>query len=260
MDALSSQSSLAGYKAVLMAANKLDKFFPMLITAAGTIPPARVLVLGAGVAGLQAIATARRLGAVVEAYDVRPAVKDEVKSLGARFLELNLETQEGEGGYAQAQSEEFLNKQRELMAEHVASNDVVITTASIPGRRAPLLVTASMAKSMHRGSVIVDMAAESGGNCELTRPGQVIKVDGIWIDGTSNIPSTVALHASQLYARNITNLLQYLDGEGRLKLDFEDEITKGCCVTHNGKVINERACQMMAAATAHQSLEQEVSR
>ena len=260
MDALSSQSSLAGYKAVLMAANKLDKFFPMLITAAGTIPPARVLVLGAGVAGLQAIATARRLGAVVEAYDVRPAVKEEVKSLGARFLELNLETQEGEGGYAQAQSEEFLNKQRELMAEHVANNDVVITTASIPGRRAPLLVTASMVKSMHRGSVIVDMAAESGGNCELTLPGQVIEVEGIWIDGTSNIPSTVALHASQLYARNITNLLQYLDGEGRLKLDFEDEITKGCCVTHNGKVVNERARQMMETATAHQPLEQEVSR
>ena len=171
MDALSSQSSLAGYKAVLMAANRLDKFFPMLITAAGTIPPARVLVLGAGVAGLQAIATARRLGAVVEAYDVRPAVKDEVKSLGARFLELDLETQEGEGGYAQAQSEAFLTRQRELMAEHVAANDVVITTASIPGRRAPLLVTASMVKSMHRGSVIVDMAAESGGNCELTQPG-----------------------------------------------------------------------------------------
>ncbi len=260
MDALSSQSSLAGYKAVLMAANRLDKFFPMLITAAGTIPPARVLVLGAGVAGLQAIATARRLGAVVEAYDVRPAVKDEVKSLGAKFLELNLETQEGEGGYAQAQNEAFLSKQRELMAQHVAANDVVITTASIPGRRAPLLVTASMVKCMHRGSVIVDMAAESGGNCELTQPGQVIEVDGIWMDGTSNIPSTVALHASQLYARNITNLLQYLDGEGRLKLDFEDEITKGCCVTHNGNVINERARQMMQAATAHQNLEQEVSR
>jgi len=260
MDALSSQSSLAGYKAVLMAANRLDKFFPMLITAAGTIPPARVLVLGAGVAGLQAIATARRLGAVVEAYDVRPAVKDEVKSLGARFLELHLETQEGEGGYAQAQSEAFLTRQRELMAEHVASNDVVITTASIPGRRAPLLVTASMVKSMHRGSVIVDMAAESGGNCELTRPGQVIEVDGVWIDGTSNIPSTVALHASQLYARNITNLLQYLDGEGKLKLDFDDEITKGCCVTYAGQVVNERARQMMEAATAHLSLEKEVSR
>ena len=260
MDALSSQSSLAGYKAVLMAANRLDKFFPMLITAAGTIPPARVLVLGAGVAGLQAIATARRLGAVVEAYDVRPAVKDEVKSLGARFLELDLETQEDEGGYAQAQSEAFLTRQRELMTEHVAANDVVITTASIPGRRAPLLVTASMVKSMHRGSVIVDMAAESGGNCELTQPGQVIEVDGIWIDGTSNIPSTVALHASQLYARNITNLLHHLDGEGRLKLDFEDEITRGCCVTHAGQVVNERARQMMEAATAHQSFEKEVSR
>ncbi len=260
MDALSSQSSLAGYKAVLMAANRLDKFFPMLITAAGTIPPARVLVLGAGVAGLQAIATARRLGAVIEAYDVRPAVKDEVKSLGARFLELDLETKEGEGGYAQAQSEAFLTRQRELMTEHVAANDVVITTASIPGRRAPLLVTASMVKSMHRGSVIVDMAAESGGNCELTQPGQVIEVDGIWIDGTSNIPSTVALHASQLYARNITNLLHHLDGEGRLKLDFEDEITRGCCVTHAGQVVNERARQMMEAATAHQSFEKEVSR
>ena len=260
MDALSSQSSLAGYKAVLMAANRLDKFFPMLITAAGTIPPARVLVLGAGVAGLQAIATARRLGAVVEAYDVRPAVKDEVKSLGARFLELELETQEGEGGYAQAQVEAFLSKQRELMAEHVAANDVVITTAAIPGRRAPLLVTSAMVKSMRRGSVIVDMAAESGGNCELTRPGQVIEVDGIWIDGTSNIPSTVALHASQLYARNISNLLQYLDGEGRLKLDFEDEITRDCCVTHAGQVVNVRARQMMQAVVAHKSLEKEMSR
>ena len=259
MDALSSQSSLAGYKAVLMAANRLDKFFPMLITAAGTIPPARVLVLGAGVAGLQAIATARRLGAVVEAYDVRPAVKDEVKSLGARFLELELKTQEGVGGYAQAQSDAFLSRQRELMAEHVTATDVVITTASIPGQRAPLLITASMVKSMHRGSVIVDMAAESGGNCELTKPGRVIEVDGIWIDGTSNIPSTVALHASQLYARNITNLLQYLNGDGRLKLDFEDEITKGCCVTHAGQVVNERAHHMMEAAVAHQSLEKEVS-
>jgi NAD(P) transhydrogenase subunit alpha len=260
MDALSSQSSLAGYKAVLMAANRLDKFFPMLITAAGTIPPARVLVLGAGVAGLQAIATARRLGAVVEAYDVRPAVKDEVKSLGARFLELELETQEGEGGYAQMQGEAFLTRQRKLMAEHVTANDVVITTASIPGRPAPLLVTASMVKGMRRGSVIVDMAAESGGNCEVTLPGQVIEVDGVWIDGTSNIPSSVALHASQLYARNITNLLHHLDGDGRLKLDFEDEITRGCCVTHAGQVVNERARQMMEAATTSHAIQTEVSR
>ena len=260
MDALSSQSSLAGYKAVLMAANRLDKFFPMLITAAGTIPPARVLVLGAGVAGLQAIATARRLGAVVEAYDVRPAVKDEVKSLGARFLELELETQEGEGGYALAQSEAFLTRQRELMTEHVAANDVVITTASIPGRKAPLLITASMVKSMRRGSVIVDMAAESGGNCEVTRPGQVVEVDGVWIDGTSNIPSTVALHASQLYARNITNLLHHLVGDDGLKLDFEDEITRGCCLTHAGQVVNERARQMIEAAAAPQVIETEVRR
>lgn len=259
MDALSSQSSLAGYKAVLMAANRLGKFFPMLITAAGTIPPARVLVLGAGVAGLQAIATARRLGAIVEAYDVRPAVKDEVKSLGARFLELELETQEGEGGYAHEQSETFLTRQRELLAEHVAANDVVITTASIPGRKAPLLITASMVKGMRRGSVIVDMAAESGGNCEVTRPGQVIEVDGVWVDGTSNIPSTVALHASQLYARNITNLLHHLVVDGRLKLDFEDEITRGCCVTHAGKVVNERARQMIEAANAPQAIQTEVS-
>src|SRR5712692_921008 len=173
MDALSSQSSLSGYKAVLMAANRLGKFFPMLMTAAGTIPPARVLVLGAGVAGLQAIATARRLGAVVEAYDVRPAVQEEVKSLGARFLELKLEIQEGEGGYAREQSEDFLNRQREGLAEHVAANDVVITTASIPGRRAPLLITAPMLKAMRRGSVIVDLAAESGGNCAATLPGRV---------------------------------------------------------------------------------------
>jgi NAD(P) transhydrogenase subunit alpha len=258
MDALSSQSSLAGYKAVLMAANRLGKFFPMLITAAGTIPPAHVLVLGAGVAGLQAIATARRLGAVVESYDVRPAVKDEVKSLGARFLELGLETQEGEGGYAQEQSEMFLTRQRELLAEHVAANDVVITTASIPGRKAPLLITASMVKGMRRGSVIVDMAAESGGNCEVTQPGRVIEVDGVWVDGTSNIPSTVALHASQLYAKNITNLLNYLVVDGRLKLDFDDEITRSCCVTHAGKVVNERVRQMIEAAAAAQAMQTEV--
>ena len=260
MDALSSQSSLAGYKAVLMAANRLDKFFPMLITAAGTIPPARVLVLGAGVAGLQAIATARRLGAVVEAYDVRPAVKEEVKSLGARFLELELETQEGEGGYANVQSERFLARQRDLLAEHVAANDVVITTASIPGQKAPLLITASMVKGMHRGSVIVDMAAESGGNCEVTRPGQVLEVDGVWVDGTTNIPSTVALHASQLYARNISNLLHLLVVDGGLKLDFEDEIIKGCCVTHAGQVVNERARQLIEAAAAPQAIQTEVSR
>jgi NAD(P) transhydrogenase subunit alpha len=252
MDALSSQASLAGYKAVLMAANRLGKFFPMLTTAAGTIPPARVLVLGAGVAGLQAIATARRLGAVVEAYDVRAAAKEEVKSLGATFLEFELETQEGAGGYAREQSEEFLNKQRVLLTERVAAADVVITTAAIPGRRAPLLVTAPMVKGMRRGSVIVDLAAETGGNCEVTQPGQVVEVDGAWIDGTTNVPSTMALHASQLYARNVTNLLRHLTSGGKLKLDFEDQITKGCCVTHAGQVVNERARQLMRATTAPQ--------
>lgn len=253
MDALSSQASLAGYKAVLMAANRVGKFLPMLMTAAGTIPPARVLVLGAGVAGLQAIATARRLGAVVEAYDVRPAVKEEVKSLGATFLEFELEAQEGEGGYAHQQSEEFLTKQRELLTERVAAADVVITTAAVPGRQAPLLVTALMVKGMRRGSVIVDLAAETGGNCEVTQPGQVVEVDGAWVDGTTNVPSTVALHASQLYARNVTNLLQHLVSDGELKLDFEDEITRGCCVTHGGQVVNEWARQLMGATTAPQA-------
>jgi len=249
MDALSSQASLAGYKGVLMAANRLGKFFPMLMTAAGTIPPARVLVLGAGVAGLQAIATARRLGAVVEAYDVRPAVKEEVKSLGASFLELELEAQEGQGGYAREQSDEFLSKQRELLTERVGAADVVITTAAIPGRRAPLLVTAAMVQGMRRGSVLVDLASDTGGNCELTEPGQVREMDGVWLDGTTNVASTVALHASQLYARNVTNLLQHLAPDGELKLDFEDEITKGCCVTHDGQVVNERARQLMEAST-----------
>ncbi len=258
MDALSSQSSLGGYKAVLMAANRLGKFFPMLITAAGTVPPARMLVLGAGVAGLQAIATARRLGAVVEAYDVRSAVQEEVQSLGARFLELKLETQESQGGYAHEQSEQFLTRQRELLTEHVAGVDVVITTASIPGQRAPLLVTAPMVKGMRRGSVIVDLASESGGNCELTRPGQVIEVDGIWIDGTANIPSTMALHASQLYSRNVSNLLQFLVRDGELKLDFKDEITRDCCVTHAGQIVNERARQLMEATTTQKIAQTEV--
>lgn len=258
MDALSSQSSLAGYKAVLMAANRLGKFFPMLMTAAGTIPPARLLVLGAGVAGLQAIATARRLGAIVEAYDVRPAVQEEVESLGAKFLKLALETQEGEGGYAREQSGDFLARQRALLAEHVAANDVVITTASVPGRRAPLLVDAAMVRSMRRGSVIVDLASESGGNCAVTLPGKVVELDGVWVDGTTNIPSSMAQHASQLYARNVTNLLHLLAGNGEFALDFDDEIIKGCCVTHAGKIINERACRMMGMPVAQEAVREEV--
>ncbi|TMB99995.1 MAG: Re/Si-specific NAD(P)(+) transhydrogenase subunit alpha [Chloroflexi bacterium] len=247
MDALSSQASAAGYKAVLMAAGRLGKFFPMMMTAAGTIPPARVLVMGAGVAGLQAIATARRLGAVVSAYDVRPAVKEEVQSLGATFIELPLETQEGEGGYAKEQSEEFLRKQRELIGEHVAKSDVVITTAAVPGRRAPLLVTGEMVKAMRPGSVIVDLAAETGGNVELTKSGKDVDVGGVTIIGTRNVPSTMPLHASQLYARNVANLLMHLVKDGALVLDFQDEITKGCCVTHGGEIVNERAKQLVAA-------------
>ena len=250
MDALSSQGSLAGYKAVLMAANRLGKFFPMLMTAAGTIPPARVLILGAGVAGLQAIATARRLGAVVEAYDVRPAVKEEVRSLGATFLELELESQEGQGGYAREQTDEFLARQRQLLTERVGAADVVVTTAAVPGRRAPLLVTAAMVEGMRRGSVLVDLAADTGGNCELTQPGRVVEVGGVWVDGTTNVPSTVPLHASQLYARNVVNLLQHLAPDGQLQLDFDDEITAGSCVTHGGRIVNDRAMQLMGAEPA----------
>ncbi len=247
MDALSSQASAAGYKAVLIAAARLGKFFPMMMTAAGTVAPARVLVMGAGVAGLQAIATARRLGAVVSAYDVRPAVKDEVHSLGATFIELPLETQEGEGGYAREQSEEFLRKQRELIGEHVAKSDVVITTAAVPGRRAPLLVTGDMVKAMRPGSVLVDLASETGGNIELTQAGKDVEVGGVTIIGTRNVPSTMPLHASQLYARNVANLLLHLVKDGAINLDFADEITKGSCVTHGGEIVNERAKQLVSA-------------
>jgi NAD(P) transhydrogenase subunit alpha len=248
MDALSSQASAAGYKAVLMAGERLGKFFPMMMTAAGTVAPARVLVMGAGVAGLQAIATARRLGAVVSAYDVRPAVKEEVQSLGATFIELQLEAQEGEGGYAREQSEEFLRKQRQLIGEHVARSDVVITTAAVPGRRAPLLVTGDMVRGMRPGSVIVDLASETGGNVELTRAGEDVDVDGVTIIGTRNIPSTMPLATSQLYARNVANLLLHLVKDGALNLDFEDDITKGACVTFGGEIVNERAKQMVSAA------------
>jgi NAD(P) transhydrogenase subunit alpha len=249
MDALSSQASAAGYKAVLMAAGRLGKFFPMMMTAAGTVAPARVLVMGAGVAGLQAIATARRLGAVVSAYDVRPAVKEEVQSLGATFIELPLESQVGEGGYAKEQSEDFLRKQRELIGEHIAKSDVVITTAAVPGRRAPLLVTADMVRGMRPGSVIVDLAADSGGNVELTQAGEDVDVGGVVIMGTRNVAATMPLHASQLYARNVANLLLHLVKDGAINLDFEDEITKGSCVTHAGEIVSERAKQLLAAAS-----------
>ena len=248
MDALSSQASAAGYKAVLMAADRLGKLFPMMMTAAGTVAPTRVLVMGAGVAGLQAIATARRLGAVVSAYDVRPAVKEEVQSLGATFIELPLEAQEGQGGYAREQSEEFLRKQRELIGEHIAKSDVLITTAAVPGRRAPLLVTAEMVQGMRPGSVIVDLAADTGGNVEVTQPGKEIGVGGVTVIGTRNVPSTMPLTTSQLFARNVANLLLHLVKNGVLALDFDDEITKGACVTHGGEIVNERAKQVVSAA------------
>jgi len=248
MDALSSQASAAGYKAVLMAADRLGKLFPMMMTAAGTVAPTRVLVMGAGVAGLQAIATARRLGAVVSAYDVRPAVKEEVQSLGATFIELPLEAQEGQGGYAREQSEEFLRKQRELIGEHIAKSDVLITTAAVPGRRAPLLVTAEMVKGMRPGSVIVDLAADTGGNVEVTQPGKEIGVGGVTVIGTRNVPSTMPLTTSQLFARNVANLLLHLVKNAVLALDFDDEITKGACVTHGGEIVNERAKQVVSAA------------
>lgn len=250
MDALSSQAGVSGYKAVLMAATRLGKFFPLLITAAGTVTPARVLILGAGVAGLQAIATARRLGAVVEAYDVRPAVREEVKSLGASFVELALEAQEGQGGYAKEQSEEFLRRQRELIGEHVAAADVVITTAAVPGRRAPVLVTKDMVARMRPGSVIVDLAADTGGNVEATRPGEVIVLNGVTVDGTRNVASTMPVHASQLFSRNVSALLLSLVKDGNLKLDLTDDIVKGACLTHGGEIIHPRAKELLEASTA----------
>ncbi len=238
MDALSSQATVAGYRAGLAGAERLAKFFPMFMTAAGTVPPAKVLVMGAGVAGLQAIATARRLGAVVRAYDVRAAAKEEVQSLGARFVELALETQEGAGGYAKEQSAEYLAKQQELLAAEVAASDVVITTAQIPGRKAPVLVTRAMVEGMAVGSVIVDMAADSGGNCELSVAGEDVEFHGVTVVGMSNPPASMPTHASFLYARNIANFLGLLVKEGQLAPDFDDEIVAGTCVVKDGTVVH----------------------
>jgi len=231
MDALSSQSNVAGYKAVLLAAERLPKFFPMLMTAAGTVPPAKVLVLGAGVAGLQAIATARRLGAVVTGFDVRPVVKEQVESLGATFLELGVTGEETAGGYARELSEEEQQRQRDELAGRIPEYDVVITTALIPGRPAPLLIPAAAVEAMRPGSVIVDVAADAGGNCELTQPGGEIEHGGVLIVGSTNLASTMPAHASQLYARNVAALLQHLAPDGALSLDWDDEITAGTCVT-----------------------------
>ena len=250
MDALSSQAVVAGYRAALAGAENLGKFLPMLTTAAGTVRPARVLVLGAGVAGLQAIATAKRLGAVVEAYDVRPAVKEEVQSLGAKFVQIEVQ-QDGEGTgsgeYAKEVSADVQRRQQELLAERVAAADIVITTAAVPGRPAPKLVSAEMVRAMRPGSVVVDIAAETGGNCELTAPGTVTVKEGVTIDATLNLPSQMPFHSSLLYANNVVNLLTHLAPEGELALDFDDEITAGAAVTHDGQIVNERVRDAVGA-------------
>ncbi|HZP34119.1 MAG TPA: Re/Si-specific NAD(P)(+) transhydrogenase subunit alpha [Candidatus Acidoferrales bacterium] len=242
MDALSSMGTICGYKAVLIAADTLPRIFPMLTTAAGTITPGRVLVIGAGVAGLQAIATARRLGAVTSAYDLRPAAKEQVQSLGGRFVELPIEAKDAEDarGYAKAQGEDFYRRQRELLGKVVAENDVVITAAVIPGKKSPLLVTADMVKGMAPGSVIVDLAAERGGNCELTKPGEKIVVNGVTIIGWFNLASSVPYHASQMYSRNITAFLLHLVKDGKLRLDTDDEIIRETLLTRGGEVVNKR--------------------
>jgi H+-translocating NAD(P) transhydrogenase subunit alpha len=236
MDALSSQATVSGYKATVLAAERLPKFFPMLMTAAGTVAPAKVLVLGAGVAGLQAVATARRLGAVVTGFDVRPVVREQIESLGANWLDLGVVGEETEGGYAQELSEEQQRRQQEELEARLADFDVVITTALIPGRAAPRLIPASAVAAMRPGSVIVDLAAEAGGNCELTEPGEEVVREDVTIVGPTNLPSSMPYHASQLYARNVSALLQHLAPEGELTLDFEDEITAGACVTRKEEV------------------------
>jgi len=242
MDALSSMGTIAGYKAVLLAADTLPRIFPMLTTAAGTITPARVLIIGAGVAGLQAIATARRLGAVVSAYDLRPAVKEQVQSLGARFVELPLEAADAQdaGGYAKAQDEAFYQRQRELLGKVIAESNVVITTAVVPGKKSPVLVTKEMVAAMAPGSVIVDLAAERGGNCELTRTGEIAVEHGVTIYGLINLASRVPFHASQMYAKNLTNFLLHLVKDGKLQMNLDDEITRSTLVTADGEVVNPR--------------------
>ncbi|MCY3556068.1 MAG: Re/Si-specific NAD(P)(+) transhydrogenase subunit alpha [Gemmatimonadetes bacterium] len=241
MDALSSQANIGGYKAALMAAEYLPRLFPMMMTAAGTITPAHVFVVGVGVAGLQAIATCKRLGAVIQAYDVRPAVKEQVQSVGARFVELELDTaeSEGSGGYAQAMDEQFYAKQREMMARVVSENDVVITTAAVPGKPAPVLVTEDMIKSMNPGSVVIDLAAERGGNCEITEPGKTVVKHGVTLVGELNLPSTVPFHASQMYSNNIVNFLKLMINDGALDATVDDDIVQGATVTRDGEIVNE---------------------
>ncbi|MDF5712672.1 MAG: Re/Si-specific NAD(P)(+) transhydrogenase subunit alpha [Rhizonema sp. NSF051] len=252
MDALSSQASIAGYKAVLIGAAALPKYFPMLTTAAGTIAPAKVFVMGAGVAGLQAIATARRMGSVVEAFDIRPAVKEEVQSLGAKFVEVKLDEQTtAAGGYAKEISEASKQRTQEVVSEHVKNADVVITTAQVPGRKAPVLVTEEMAAQMKPGSVIVDLAAEQGGNCACTEPGKDIVWNGITIIGPINLPSSMPVHASQLYSKNLTSLMQLFIKDKALQLNFADDIIDNACVTHAGEIRNSRVRDALQALTVN---------
>jgi len=250
MDALSSMATIAGYKAVIMAADALPRMFPMLMTAAGTITPARVFVLGAGVAGLQAIASARRLGAVVHAYDVRSAVREQIESLGAKFVVVELDSTQAEdkGGYAKELGEDFYRKQREVLTEVVRQQDVLITTAAVPGKKAPVLVTREMVAGMAPGSVIVDIAAERGGNCELTQPGKTVVQGGVSIIGTLNIPSSIPFHASQMYSRNIATFLRHLVKDGAVNIDQQDEITRETLVTHGGEVVNPRVRELLGKA------------
>jgi NAD(P) transhydrogenase subunit alpha len=251
MDVLSSQTTAAGYHGVLLAAAALPKFFPMLMTAAGTIPPAKVLILGAGVAGLQAIATARRLGAVVEAFDVRKAVKEQVQSLGAKFIDVEgVADAQAAGGYAREATDEEKQKQADTLKRHIAKSDVCITTALVPGRRAPILVTAEMVRGMRAGSVVVDLAAEQGGNCELCKPGQVVVENGVTIIGTTNLQGKVAVDASQMYSRNMEKLIFHMLGEGALKWDLNEEITKGCVITHGGEIVHPKVKELFLAKGA----------
>ena len=241
MDAISSQANIAGYKSVLIGAAHLPVYMPLLMTAAGTIPPAKVLILGAGVTGLQAIATAKRLGAQVESFDVRPEVKEEVESLGAKFVAVESDGNDGvgEGGYAKETSEDYKIRQREMIKKHIAKSNLVITTALVPGRPAPLLIPTEMVNGMKPGSVIMDLAAENGGNCELTKGGEIINYNGVMIDGTINLPSSMQVHASQLYAKNIFSFVNYLIKEGQLIIDEEDEIISGAMFTHQGKITHK---------------------
>ena len=249
MDALSSMATVAGYKAVLIGASHIPRMFPLLMTAAGTVPPARVLVLGAGVAGLQAIATARRLGAVVEGYDVRAAAGEQVKSLGATFLEVDLGgiKTEDAGGYAVELSDEAMNRGRALIAEHAKTADVVITTAQVPGRRAPLLITKEAVYGMKRGSIIIDLAGSTGGNCELSQADVTVERDGVTIVAPTNLPATIPVHASQLYSRNLTSFLSLLIKDGQLLIDMKDDVVGPSCVTHNGEVVNQRVAGALQA-------------